>query len=148
MDAPPVDLVALARHTPPGAPVGVGLVLPESPVMLRRAVQTLAEFARRELGYDASGYTAMAPNPDAEAWLWAVDDWDDRARAVGFCILVRDEISRGAWEMTWAWFHPFERGRGRLSRAWPFFERRYGRELVVHERSPAMSAFLAGRHRA
>jgi hypothetical protein len=140
IDAPAVNAVALGRDTPPDAPPGLGLVLPASPIGLRRAVQTLAEYARHELHYDSTGYHAQAPDPNAEAWLWVIDAWDDTPRAVGFCVVLEEHP--GAWALTWAWLHPFERRRRHLSNAWPFLQSRYA-AFSVDRPSGAMQAFLA-----
>ncbi|RKQ90518.1 hypothetical protein C8N24_0323 [Solirubrobacter pauli] len=150
IDAPAIAAAALRRATPPNSPPGLALVLPTSPVGLRRAVQTLTDYASSELHstpgvercYDGNGYHAQAPNPSAEAWLWAIEAWDEKPRAIGVCVML--EHAPSTWALTWAWMHPFERRRGHLTKAWPYLQSRYG-AFTVDQPSAAMQAFLAGR---
>src|SRR5262249_29041872 len=46
------------------------------------------------------------------------------------------------YALQWIWFHPYERNRGHLSRALPYFQARFGRLIAEPPFSPAMNAFL------
>ena len=53
-----------------------------------------------------------------------------------------DEWESAHWGLAWVWFHPYERRRRHLSRAWPYFRARFGDFEVERPLSLAMAAFL------
>jgi hypothetical protein len=124
--------VVTKHQTPEPQPV-----LAASPVALRRAVETLAYYFKREFGYDFVSYhhesTAVV-----EAWLWTKHDIE-RAYGIGYTVFYRDE---DGWRLATVWLHPYVRREGLLTAAWPTFQARYGSFWVETPWSPAMDAFL------
>ena len=51
------------------------------------------------------------------------------------------------WSLEWVWIHPFERGNGVLSRAWPGFKKEFGDFYIQPPLSWGMRAFLAAQER-
>jgi len=106
----------------------------------RKAVHKIAGFFEREFGYDAScsGEAFSGVNRHDDAAVWVADD---KAGDIVFgAALFRQSLT--GWSMQWAWIHPFERNKGWMARAWPFFQRRYKKLTVDGPLSPAMRAFL------
>jgi hypothetical protein len=46
------------------------------------------------------------------------------------------------WALQWIWFHPYERRKGHLRNAWPYFLDRFGTFQVEPPLSPAMDKLL------
>ncbi|MEM5372841.1 hypothetical protein V4C53_43530 [Paraburkholderia azotifigens] len=129
-----------------------------SPVGLRQALETLARYFKRELGFDFMQYGADETPASKgyipyEAYLFyepAYDrqtHWDQRLsqRIFGACCFrQRQTDGRDAsWSLDWAWMHPYFRRRQHLTRAWITFEQRYGAGFHVEPPlSLGMEAFL------
>lgn len=122
-------------------------VLWDSDKRLHLMVEKLAKYFRREFQYDSIQYSAresMEKNGTQEAFLWT-NDPGCRHFAIGACCF-RWRVWTNAppgWALQWIWLHPYERNRGRLTRAWPYFQDRFGDFHVEPPLSPAMRAFLA-----
>lgn len=71
------------------------------------------------------------------AWLGACGFSPIMDRAPG--------VPAAAWMLDWVWLHPFFRRRGLLAKAWPLFEAKYGKFLILAPLSPAMQAFVDAR---
>jgi hypothetical protein len=134
------------------------LVTPSSPLGWRRPVETLAYFFKREFRYDFPQFEA-AEQPQSlgyvpyEAWLFHEPAWDrfrneDKRpprRSIGAaCFRWRDDWKDHdpCWTLDWVWFHPYERRLGRLTRAWPSFEEKYGQFPLETPISHEMEGFL------
>lgn len=132
------------------------LVLPDSPRKIRDFVGILAKHFRRELQYDIVPFEATkTPTSQGyvpyEVYLFhevASDLFDPdkpvKHRCIGACGFRWYEWSNApaGWSLQWVWFHPYFRGRGHLSKAWPSFVEKYGKFHVQHPFSAAMERFL------
>ena len=133
------------------------------PLRYRKAVEKLAYYFRREFGYDFPPYTAdNALSFDQRTdvvFMWIGQGWDDHIgrRSVGYGACAFDYETcdfpdvetcgaDGHWFLTWAWFHPYERRKGHLSGAWPYFQERFGDFGVQYPISESMKTFLDKHH--
>lgn len=118
-----------------------------SPPALRRAVETLAHFFKREGHYDFVGYYADHP-PDETVYLWesyrldAAPGKTSIIGAAGFGIVNWQSLGPRP-TLEWVWIHPYERRQGLLTRAWPLFEREHGEFIINPPYTTAMRTFLA-----
>ncbi|WP_212785644.1 hypothetical protein [Ferrigenium kumadai] len=132
------------------------LVQPDSPRRIREFVEVLGKHFRRELQFDSVPFEA-AETPDSlgyvpfEVYLFhevASDlfefDKPVKHRCIGACGFRWYEWSDApaSWSLQWVWFHPYFRGRGHLSKAWPHFIAKYGEFHVQYPVSAAMEKFL------
>lgn len=121
-----------------------------SSVRMQEAVYKLALYAKREMRFDFTPWGVredIDPNPghQANAFLWLSGDaiTFTSVLAIGaVCFRWREEDAPLGWAMRWAWMHPYERGCGNLSGAWPFFRHVYGDFVVERPLSRAMEGFL------
>jgi hypothetical protein len=147
---PPVSTTLSAYQSPL-------LVLPDSPRRIREFVETFGKYFRREFHFDFVPFEA-AETPSSpgyvpyEAYLFhevASDlfevDKPVKHRCIGACGFRWIEWSNApaCWSFQWAWFHPYFRARGHLSKAWPSFVQRYGEFHVQQPISGAMEKFLS-----
>jgi hypothetical protein len=143
----------VSRKLPPISPT---LVTTESPYSLRRCVETLAYYFKRELHFDFSQFEASESPTDSwyvpyEVWAFhdeAIDEarnlHDEPRRVIGAaCFRRRANGHTISWALQWVWFHPYERRRGHLTRCWQLFLRRYGAFDVERPLSDAMMRFLS-----
>lgn len=135
------------------------LVIPTSPLPMRQRVEKLGGYFRREFHTDFPPFLASeVPGQFGctryESYLFfenARDHLEEGKpmprRVVGAaCFRWQHWTDAPAsWEFSWIWLHPFSRGRGHLSRAWPTFEERYGVFAISQVLSRDMNAFLAKR---
>lgn len=119
-------------------------VTAEAPRRLREAVEQIAKFFRREFGYDFVQYSAKQHRAPDVAFVWSSREDPVSADAIGAVHFVVDEPKNGPafWRLSWAWFHPYERRKGHLRKAWPFFQQMFGRFRVAPPLSKGMSSFL------
>jgi hypothetical protein len=122
-------------------------VTTRSPLKVRRAVWQFASYFRREFRYDVVqyGFQGQETDTSARAYLWDLVDAGDVAHhAIGACCFRwrEDSDSHPGWALQWIWLHPFERGQGHLTRAWPYFRARFGDFDVESPVSTAMASFL------
>jgi len=125
------------------------MVTQRSPLPLRRAAQQMAHYFQRELQYDFLLYVAVEKERDEKtvAFLWTDDYPDDKGslEVLGACCFrwrrYRDSGDRYA--LQWTWIHPYMRRKGRLTKAWPYFEKRFGEFIMESPLSRSMRIFLA-----
>ena len=140
-------------------------VSPLEPMRYRKAIEKIAYFFKRELGYDFPPYHTNHAYGDRRdvVFMWVgVDhigipilrrdgdtEWIDggaikKAVAYGACgFLPRtNHENEDSWELAWVWLHPYERKRGHLSNAWPYFLERFGLFSVGTPWSVGMQGFL------
>ena len=147
-------------ETPPGLPAP-WVVATKSPASVRKAVEQLGRYFRREFHYDFVPYTSLVDVGRGRVYLWSVRTFhkhDMRELIVGACGFYWGEWDNHphGWAMSWCWFHPYERRRGHLSRAWPYCLARFPGFICEPPLSDAMTKFLLkrgyfdgpGRHRA
>ena len=126
-------------------------VTPRSQMQTRRALGKIVRFQQREGDYGPGGYSPYDKG-EWRGYLWDVDPLpdgvipqsQDARSAIGGCIFRHfdDDDPSDPWWLTRIWLHPYERGKGRLARAWPFFHKRFPDFLVEGPLSAAMRAFL------
>lgn len=116
-----------------------------SPLPCRKAVETLAIYFRREFKFDFVQYQYRGDEKTARAYLWLLPDWDTSYNAIGACCF-RQRKWRNVkyWGLQWIWFHPYERGRGHLTKSWPYFQARFGDFYPEPPLSWGMESFLNG----
>ena len=103
----------------------------KSPLAYRKAAEYLAYCFRRELHYDIVQYEANEVD-SAESKLagdrvlmfgqnYYTSEGNGRKLFYGaVCVRWVDGWIKGpSWTLRWAWFHPYQRNRKHLSRAWP-----------------------------
>ena len=119
----------------------------DSPVSMRKAVEQMARYFRIEFGYDFVQYGWNEEPSDDVAFLWTDDNLRYRIYVTGACCFRWREWRDGppSWSLSWVWMHPFVRRQGLLTRAWPYFEARFGRFHVETPWSPSMWQFLLSR---
>jgi hypothetical protein len=144
------------RATRDGRPHGIAaVVLPTSPTALRTATQRMAEYFRREFGYDFPQYSASPrgePDARTHAYLWTAPDWcsfGPQPVVGAACFRWRtwsgdrpNGIPAESYEMDWMWLHPYVRRTGMLTRAWEYFLAAHGPFVPGAPFSPAMDEFL------
>lgn len=135
---------------------GVGLtafVTAASKPVLRRAVECMAYYFRREFGYTFVQYCAVEPDDETKsrAFLWA----DPLARKDGkitvfgaCCFRWREwEDAPPGYSLDFVWIHPSRRRQGTLAKAWPGLRRLFGDEFHIQDPiSPEMLHFLLRQH--
>jgi hypothetical protein len=139
---------ALAEEKDPYAGIA-GIVTPEVGIRLHGALERIAYYFRREFHYDFVQFSSH-PGEIAEGgyvgFLWRGNRHSRDMRSVltgGCCFRWREYSDAPAgWALQWIWFHPYERRRGNLTQAWPYFQSRFGDFHVEGPFSPAMVAFL------
>lgn len=133
------------------------LVRGRSKMTERKYVEKLAYYFKREFHFDFVQYEANESESwespsyvPSEVWLFHTaatdhvrDVGDQPRRVIGAACFRREDIPQALWALDWIWFHPYERGRGHLTRCWPEWEQRYGRFQVEEPLSQAMIRFLA-----
>lgn len=123
-----------------------------SPLSPRRAVWQAARMFRREFGYDVAqyGHEGREDDPNSRAFLWPdhsiprSDRQPFSTYAVGACCFrYREWPEYTGWALQWAWFHPYYRRRGKMSRSWPRFREMFGEFEIEPPYSAGMWAFVA-----
>ena len=117
-----------------------------SPHPLRRAVQRVAHYFRREMHFDFCQYTEDG-NFEHTAFLWSASeslDANNKVDIIGACCFQPTTFTDIGTlpSLTWIWIHPYRRRSGMLIRSWPYFEKRFGRFYVEKPLSSAMEQFL------
>jgi hypothetical protein len=116
----------------------------DSPTHLRRAVHTLAGYFQREFHHDQVPWSQHDEEPSTMAFLWCPTPREQSPAIGAACFRARQWKGKpDGYGLVWVWFHPFERRRKHLSRAWPFFKSMFGNFVVEAPRSLSMEAFLA-----
>lgn len=139
-------------EAPDGAPFHV--VGPRSPEPWRQEVERLAYNFKREMHFDFPPYTANESDSDRKPC-------HDRVLAFSRDIIMTEYIyfigaigfrldecpgQPPRWCATWAWLHPYERGRGHLANAWPFLLEMFPAPHFERPLSQAMEQFLRKYH--
>jgi hypothetical protein len=141
------------EEAPPDAHFHV--IGPMSPDSWQQAVEKLGQYFQREFRYDSPPYEALEfDHYGAKYWddrvvVFSQDTFDSNmdealifVGAVGFR-RGYDETSNQIWILSWAWFHPYERRKGELTRAWPILNKMFPGFKVSPPSSPAMKSFLS-----
>ncbi|MCC3407861.1 MAG: hypothetical protein JGK17_20160 [Microcoleus sp. PH2017_10_PVI_O_A] len=121
-------------------------VTTKSPKTYRKAVYLIAQFFRREFGYDFTqyGYEGEETDPNSVAFLWIHPEAEGYSKefkvpCIGACCF---RLRPSGYGLQWIWLHPYLRRQGLLSDTWPEFINEFGKFSVEHPLSDAMKAFL------
>ena len=124
--------------------------------VLRRAVECIAYYFRRELEYDFLQYCSLEMEDDGHrAFLWTDPQTlrDEKETVIGACCFrwrqwkdVPADFPAETYGMQWIWLHPYQRRKGVLSKAWPYFLARFDPFVPEPPHSPTMEAFLRKNH--
>jgi len=110
----------------------------DAPVTWRNAVHRFAVYFRREFQYDFIQYSPDESESLDRAFLFTHDRVE--MLAVGACSFRYH--TNGSCGLSWIWLHPYYRGRGMLSQAWPYFVRRFAPFQVEPPLSKSMTSFM------
>jgi hypothetical protein len=153
------DSMATAVHECDLAfPVGLLLVTSKSPKPYKKAVEKIATFFQREMGFDFPQYQAfeyshshrfprtVMTDADLRSFLWYDTDKFNRGLnqwpSIGACSFRFKRFKDcEAWVIDWVWIHPYERRHGHLTKTWPFFKAMFGEFGITNPVSPSMRAF-------
>jgi hypothetical protein len=144
---------ATGRHAPCCAaylaqapwPAQVDLLF-DHPGKYFRAVATCARYFRREFGYDVTGFSAREAYhlDSSRAFFWYASSVRTTIILGACCFRWRTYTNCGPfWALQWIWLHPYARGKGLLTAAWPMLSALHAPFDVEGPLSPAMRAFLA-----
>ncbi|HTB64059.1 MAG TPA: hypothetical protein VK737_10795 [Opitutales bacterium] len=133
-------------HIRGGIPQNPLRVRINSPKHHRRAVFRISQFFRREFQFDFDqyGYEGDEIDPTHVAWLWihpeTVNSFENfDVPCIAACCFRFRESKYG---LQWAWFHPYWRRCGLLSKAWPAFRSEFKDFNCEPPLSKAMVMFL------
>jgi hypothetical protein len=114
-----------------------------SPLQVRRAVYILAVYFQREFMYDHTLYMPQDEEPTTRAFIWLSHNYPCNLAIGGICFKWRVYCEyKPYWELSWVWFHPYERMKGHLKSAWPYFKARFKGFWPEKPWSPTMDGFL------
>lgn len=121
----------------------------DSKPVLRRAVECIAYYFRREFDYSFVQYAAVEADGEtrSRAFLWADPQVrkDGGITVFGACCFRWREWTGAppCYSLDFVWLHPFRRRQGTLAKAWPGFRQVFGDEFHVQDPvSPEMLYFL------
>jgi hypothetical protein len=105
---------------------------------VKRAVEKLASYFHRELGYDFIQYEATDHDDNCIAYTWDEQCFVRSKGEMGYqmfgaaCFRYgrRMGVDFEGWFLQWVWLHPYFRHHGYLSRAWPKFLERFSRSFI------------------
>ncbi len=146
---------AIPNHHQDSAPDGAPFLVigPCSPLPWRKAVEEMAVFFQRELEYDHPPYGATEIDYNRKlakdrVLVFARDAVTPKGDDIFFffgAVGVRwrewDDMPAG-WSIAWAWFHPYQRRKGHLTKAWKYITEMFPDPWVEHPLSNTMESFL------
>lgn len=135
----PIDLYWEVDAARPRGLLPVGL---RSPLAARKAVERIASYFRRECAFDFLQYSAKGD--DASAFLWVGSRYIGETNVAHGAACFRRLVD--GWMLSWVWLHPYMRDQGLLTKAWSYFEAKFGEFFVDPPLSPAMKSFLIKRN--
>jgi hypothetical protein len=116
-----------------------------SPLRLRKEVERFAVYFRRESDYPVTEFKAKEKGAYT-AYLFAAPK---EPAWVGACCFRPQSYSLSIECVTlrWIWIHPYQRGRGMLTFAWPTLRANHGDFFIEPPLSPAMLRFVLTHNR-
>jgi|GEM_PF-979627 len=120
-----------------------------SPRNVRTAVHRIAQYFKREEGYDFTQFS-IDDTTDYSVYLFYYRKYNYRRQensseifgAASFRRRAYENVSE-RWCLQWIWIHPYLRNKGLLKEAWPVFQEKYGNDFLPETPySKAMVAFL------
>lgn len=133
---------------------GLCMVSAGSPRPYKSAVETLAVCFVRELGYDFRPFTVSeysnriyrraderTTDGNTRSFLWfnTAEGHPGHWATFGACTF---RLKGDHWRLMWVWMHPYERRKGHLRMAWPFFRSMFGVFLPEPPYSVDFLAFM------
>jgi hypothetical protein len=105
---------------------------------VKQAVEKLAIYFHREMGYDFVQYAANDHDDKCVVYTWDERCFVRSKGEMGFqmfgaaCFRYGQRMGGNfeGWFLVWVWFHPYFRSHGYLSRAWPRFLERFNRNFI------------------
>lgn len=111
---------------------GWPIVTPNSPIWARRVAEQLGRQFHRETRFDGIPY--LAEDPDGDVVLLPSQSY-----LIGRADLIAGAVGISAYDpephITWAYVHPYQRGRGLIDSEWPLILAKYP-SITLH-RDPA-----------
>ena len=103
----------------------------ESPTSMKKAAELMAHYLKREIHTDFSQYSSETDGkkPHVKSYIWIDYDWSG-VFVIGACGFRKNQSGN---ELEWVWIHPYYRGRGLLTAAWPIFLKEYGDGFSIME---------------
>lgn len=123
----------------------------KSPNKVKQAVELMAVYYRRELGFDFPCYGAESSLDDKNRMfvITRTDPWYHKMNqgllAIGFCQFTKgyyNNIDPAIWMLSNIWIHPLFRGKGELQQEWRRFCDIFPPFTVQRPISKTMKAFL------
>jgi hypothetical protein len=124
----------------------------DSGIKLQKAVEQLGRYFRREFQYDFMPFEAGCMRGDFRGFLFPILNefvGRDHVRIGGVAMFewqtkedVQDPAYGERWWLMWAWFHPYQREKGHLTRAWRHFQSEFQDFHIQRPLSSAMRHFL------
>lgn len=128
------------------------LEVSHKPLKYRKAAEKIAKFFRREFEYDCLQYTANEQDywrrdyTKDKVFIWTTPtNYEEYKNTVIGAAVFRWREWKDApagYALAWVWFHPYERNKGHLKKAWPHFKKLFGDFHVEGPLSQAMVGFL------
>lgn len=119
-------------------------VVSGSDIRLRKEVERLAYYFKRELHFDFLQYEAT-DNTSHTAYLFANEMRHIPRVWVGACCFrtrTFKDLEKPYEALQWIWIHPYYRNRGILLKSWSTLRKNHGDFFAEPPVSPAMRAFL------
>jgi RimJ/RimL family protein N-acetyltransferase len=125
------------------------LVVPRSPIKLRKSLEQIAYYFKREGRYDFVQYEFDEGELEPRDRIFAyVSNEDCDPKLMGGAVFrwrKWNDAEHGI-ALAWVWLHPYIRGNGVLSEVWPLWRKWFGSFFVEPPLSHAMIRFLASRN--
>lgn len=137
---------------------GLVMVTSKSPRSYKKAVERIACFFQREMHFDFPQYGVFEysrnvylnnakTDSNLRAFLWHNTDVGNQEEnkwpIIGAaCFRFKRFKDGDIWVFDWVWIHPYERRRGKLKMAWPFFKSMFGDFDFTPPFSPSMANFV------
>lgn len=119
------------------------VITPRAPLWARRIVEQLGLQFRRETHFDSPPYLAEDDGPVDDVILLT------SSKSIAYAQLIVGAVAVNAYDadpyITWAYVHPYERGRGLIDRQWPSIQARYPTVRLYRDpaNTPAGNALLS-----
>lgn len=134
-------------------PKGLCMITRDSPLSYKKAVEAIGVYFTREMRYDFRPFSVSeysnrvyrtpsnrTNDENTRSFLWVnADGYPGHWETYGACTFRR---TGDTWYLKWVWLHPYERRKGHLRTAWPFFRSMFGVFVPDAPISPALQEFM------
>lgn len=151
----PVITTSWSKHFMESPDAPYWILGPQSTQQWQHAAEFIARLFKREEHYDfvqfrANEWSCDRLNKDRVLLFTNSGSYyrhDLRTLIGAVCMRWRDEKyytepTPAHWAISFVWFHPWERRRGHLTKAWPFMQAQFPGFYIETPYSPEMHAFL------